>query len=248
MAKKKQLSIEKWFDNFGGYAPKHSLTELREGIASDLVDRQDEYGMTALALAVMSSWNAGVEELLKAGANTELHYHRTGETALYMATQAGNEPIVALLVGAGANPDAANYWGITPRDWASRTESNYFKGTRKKTASLPEPRIQNAEHLADHHHPRFKIPSRAERETVPVGTAVNLYVYGPRSETKADVVKVRVTAVSGERPQVRYTATVETPLEQTHFKAGTNTVQFGPEHIATVFVARPVKKARRTKS
>ena len=28
---------------------------------------------------------------------------------------------------------------------------------------MPEPRIQNAEHLADHYHPQFKIPDREER-------------------------------------------------------------------------------------
>lgn len=247
MAKLRPPSRKEWFDNCGGFKPKHDLTVLLRGIASGLLDEQDKYGSTALSRAAATNWTAGIKELLKAGANTELRYFRTGATALYTAMQEGEEPIVALLTAAGANPDAANYWGVTPREWAARSESTAFKGIRKKKTSYPEPRIQNAEHLADHHHPRFKIPARDERETIPIGTAVNLYVYGPRSSTKTDIVKVRVTAVSRDRPQVRYTATVETPLEQTHLKIGTQSVEFGPEHIATVFVARPTKKARSKK-
>jgi hypothetical protein len=107
---------------------------------------------------------------------------------------------------------------------------------------MPEPRIQNAEHLADHYHPRFKIPDREERETMQVGRAVDLYVYGPKAEGKQDTVKVRITARSGRRPQVRYTATVETPIERTHLAPDTTEVEFGPENIASVYVPRPAEK------
>ena len=107
---------------------------------------------------------------------------------------------------------------------------------------MPEPRIQNAEHLADHYHPRFKIPDREERETMRVGQAVDLYVYGPKAEGKQDTVKVRITARSGRRPQVRYTATVETPIERTHLAPDTTEVEFGPENIASVYVTRIGRK------
>src|SRR5262249_36817788 len=107
---------------------------------------------------------------------------------------------------------------------------------------LPPPRIQNAEHLADHYHLRFKIPDREERETMQVGQAVDLYVYGPKTETKQDTVKVRVTARSGRRPHARYSAAVETPIERTHLAPGTTAVEFGPENIASVYVPRPAKK------
>ena len=43
---------------------------------------------------------------------------------------------------------------------------------------------------------------------------------------------------------VRYAATVETPLERTHVAAGTTQVEFGPEHVATVYVPQPDKKNR----
>lgn len=108
---------------------------------------------------------------------------------------------------------------------------------------LPPPRIQNAEHLADHHHPHFQIPDREERETMEVGQAVDLYVYGPKAKTKQDTVKVRITAKSGRRPNVCYTATVETPIERTHLAEGTTMVEFGPENIASVYVPSPAPKA-----
>jgi hypothetical protein len=215
---------------------------LRRGIEAGLVNDQDEWGMTALSLAVMSGWKEGVEKLLLARADTELRYFRTGVTALYMAVQQGNEPIIAALVAAGANPDAPNYWGLTPRTWASHKGLTCFEHVPPTETPLPPPRVQNAEHLADHYHPRFKIPDRAERETMQVGQAVDLYVFGPKAETKQDTVKVRITARSGQRPRVRYTASVETPVERTHLPEGTTVVEFGPEHIASVYVPRPSKK------
>ena len=75
-----------------------------------------------------------------------------------------------------------------------------------------------------------------------VGQAVDLYVFGPKAEGKQDAVKVRITARTGRRPRVRYTAVVETPVERTHLAAGTPTVEFGPENVASVYVPRPAKK------
>ena len=109
-----KVSRRKWFDNCGGWVASHDLGVLRAGIASGRLNEQDEYGMTALSLAVMSGWREGVEELLRAGADTGLLFFRTGEAALYMAVQQRNESIIAALVAAGANPDAPNYWGLTP--------------------------------------------------------------------------------------------------------------------------------------
>jgi hypothetical protein len=247
MARQKALSPKEWFGNCGGWQPHHDVDALRRGIKAGMLNEQDEYGMTALTLAVMSGWIQGVEELLQAGSDTELRYFRTGETALYMAVQQRKEPIAAVLVAAGANPDAPNYWGLTARTWATHSGSTCFDQVPPKKMPLPPPRIQNAEHLADHYHPRFKIPDREERETMQVGQAVDLYVYGPKDEAKQDKVKVRITGVKGNRPGVRYTGAVETPIEQTHLAADTTVLEFGPENIATVYVARPKKKTGRTK-
>lgn len=256
MAKRKAPSLREWFDNCGGWSARHDLDDLRRGIKAGLLNEQDEYGMTALHLAVSSGWLEGIEELLRAGADPELRYFRTGETPLLTAANdlnTGNgerlnsKAMVAMLVAAGANPDAANHFGLTPRESARVRGAKSFARIPKKPVQMPEPRIQNAEHLADHYHPRFKIPDQEERETMQAGQAVDLYVYGPKAEGKQDTVKVRITARSGRGPKVRYTAAVETPIESTHLPPGTTEVEFGPENIASVYVARPQKKAGRTK-
>lgn len=256
MAKRKAPPLREWFGNCGGWRPRHDLDELRRGIEAGLLDEQDKYGMTALHLTVSSGWLAGIEELLRAGADTELRYFRTGETPLLTATsdvgtangeRLNSEGMVKLLIAAGANPDAADHFGQTPRKLARFFGWRLFTGIPKKPVQMPEPRIQNAEHLADHYHPRFKIPEPEERETMQPGQAVDLYVYGPKAEGKQDTVKVRITARRGRRPRVRYTAAVETPLERTHLAPDTTEVEFGPENIASVYVPRPPKKTGRTK-
>lgn len=233
-------SLKPWFENAGGWRPAHDVGVLRSGLAAGLRDEQDEYGYTALILAVTSDWLEGVEELVRAGANTELRDLRTGATALYDAAQPGKRELVAALLAGGANPDAANHYGVTPRQW----RPEWFADVPPRPVDRPPPLIQNAEHLADHYHPRFKIPEREERETLKSGQAVEFRVFGPKADGKDDRVKVRITARRGRRPKVVYTATVETPIEQTFLPPGTATVEFGPEHVATVYVPRPAKKPR----
>jgi hypothetical protein len=233
----RKLTQKAWFDNCGAWPPHHDLSKVKAGIAAGLLNVQDELGMTALSLAAATGWQAGVEALLSAGTDTELRYYRTGETALYMAVTNRNEAIVKSLIAGGANPDAANYWGVTPRRW----HPEWFEHLPKREDDIPEPRIQNAEHLADHYHPRFKVPDRQEREGLQPGQAVDLYVYGPKTEGKADTVKARISARIGLDSDVRYRAIVETPIEQTHLGPGTTEVEFGPENVASVYVPRPTK-------
>jgi hypothetical protein len=239
MAKRiSKVTLKKWFDNCGNWEPRFDLDVLRAGIKAGFLNEQDEYGMTALHLAAADGWLEGIGELLRAGADTETRYYRTGETALLTALQGNQEAAVAVLLAGGANPDAGNHFGLTPREWERLRDPNPFANYPGKRVRMPEPRIQNTEHLADHHYPGFKIPEREERETLKVGVAVDLYVYGPRRERKQDTVKVRITARSGRRPKVRYTASVETPIRQTHLPRGTTEVEFGPENVASVYVPR----------
>ena len=147
------------------------------------------------------------------------------------------------MIEAGANPDAPNYWGVTPRRWGKIKDSKCFDDVAFRDTPLPPARIQNAEHLADHFYPSFKIPNREERESIQIGQAVDLYVYGPKSDSKQDAVKVRITAVEGTGPNVRYTATVETPIESTHLAVGTTVLQLTPENIASEYVAQREKNA-----
>src|SRR5215469_3499848 len=114
---KEVMRMDQWFWICGGLTPHRNLDDLRSGIKEGLINRQDEYGATALALSVGSHWTEGVAELLRAGADTELRDYRTGSTALYRAALDRDQAMVALLVSAGANPDNPNYWGVTPRSW-----------------------------------------------------------------------------------------------------------------------------------
>jgi hypothetical protein len=204
---------------------------VKAALSADVLDVADEWGMTALHLAVAMDWLDAVELLLSAGANRESRYFRTGETALFTAAQNKNERIAAALLRGGANPDAANYWGVTPRKLGLDA---LFAGVPPGDASPPRPRIQNAEHLAEHHHPRFKIPSRKERETLKVGTAVDIHVHGPRPPA----VKVRIHERTGSGAQVMYFADVDPPTQETNLTPGTDAVAFGPEHVATVYRAK----------
>jgi hypothetical protein len=229
------MDLRKWFDNSGGFSPAHDLDVLKQGIRAGLLDEQDEYGCTALLLAVVSCWRAGVEKLLEAGADTELRYFRTGATALYEAAlDKRAHAMISLLLAVRADPDAPNYWGVTPRSWMP----DVFKSVPVRQTPHPEPRIQNAEHLADHHHPRFKIPGEAERVSLARGCAIVLYVYGPKDIGKQDTVKVRIISRRGVGRSTQYVGEIETPLEQTHLAEGTTIVEFGPENIATVYVPK----------
>ncbi len=251
MTKRNAPSPREWFDNCGGRSARHNLDELRREIEAGLLNEPDEYGMTALHLAVSSGWLEGIDELLRAGADTETRYLRTGETPLLTATndlgtangeRLNSKAMVAALVAAGANPDAANHFGLTPRKSAQIRGVQAFAEIPEKPIQMPEPRIQNAEQLADHYHPKFEIPDEAERRTMQVGQAVDLYIYGPKKEGKQDSVKVRITARTGSGPSVRYTAAVETPQERTHLPEGMAVVEFGPENVASVYVPRPGTK------
>ena len=228
------MSNTHWFDNCGGFKPTHSVEHVRDGIRMGLIDLQDEYGSTALAHSVYSEWYGGIEELLRSGANAELRYFRTGATPLYEAVLRKNKRIVSMLIERGANPDAPNYWGITPRRWMPEA----FANVPFRAEPHPAPHIQNTEHLADHHE-NFEIPSLRERVSLLRGQAIDLVVYGPKGGPKQDRVKVRITDRKGSGRETRYTAHVETPLDLTHLTENMNQIEFGPENVATVYVLRP---------
>jgi ankyrin repeat protein len=248
MAKRKNPTLKTWFRNCGGFGPSLDLDQLQDGLDAGFLDEQDEWGMTALSQAVMSQWLDGVQVLLGAGANTELRYYRTGETPLHMIVRYFNSgevraQIIAEMLKAGANPDAGDYSGGTPREsmkWLGVKRP--FPKVRKQPTTFPALRIQNAEHLADHYYPSFKIPDEDERQTLKTGQAVDLIVYGPKSGEKQERVKVRITARTGRGAKTRYTADVETPPEQIHLLPTLRVVEFRPEQVVTVYI--PKRKNR----
>jgi hypothetical protein len=231
---------KEWFSIFNMYGGTRDLARLREGMTGPFVDAQDEWGMTGLHLCVSMGWLEGLQELLVAGANTELRYYSTGVTALYTAVQEKNEAIVLALLEGGANPDAANYYGKTPRWWAPKFGLEALFAGRPETPTTPEPVIQNAENLADHYGRKFQIPTRAERESLVPGQAVDLHVLGQKQAR----VKVRIRERTGTGADVRYTAVLD-PLEQdTNLRPGTTELSFGPEHVATVYIPRAPKNKK----
>jgi hypothetical protein len=222
-----------WFKLFPP-TKRESLDRLKAGAAAGFLDLQDEWGMTALHLAVMSHWLDGVNVLLAARADCELRYYRTGETALTSAVREKDESIVRALLDAGANPDAGNYWGRTPRQMADATSLEaLFATVPERPVALPAPRLQNAEHLAGH-YPDFRIPERLERESLSAGQAVDVHVHGPK---KAEV-KVRIRHVEREEGKVRYTGDLELGDQESNLPPETREVTFGPEHVATIYLKR----------
>ena len=144
--------------------------------------------------------------------------------------------LIEALLAAGANSDAANHAGATSRERAQHFgNAELFASVPLREIEWPATRIQNAEDLAEHYHPKFKIPERAERESLEPGQAVDLHVLG----TKEPRVKVRITERSHDGGAVMYRGRVETPVAETNLAPGTETLTFGPEHVATVWLKRP---------
>jgi hypothetical protein len=97
---------------------------LRKG---EDVNQADEFGDTALILAVERGQRDMVELLLGNGADTEIvsparsKDGSIGETALKMAVVTGNLEMVRLLLGHGAKMETADRSGLNPPCWAART-------------------------------------------------------------------------------------------------------------------------------
>lgn len=229
--------VEDWFRLFEAYPDERDFDRFREMIRPALLDAQDEWGMTALHLAVTTSWPEAVDLLLAHGASTEPRYHRTGETALHSAVRTRQPDLVRALLLGGANPDAAPYGGITARDAAVRLGfGELFTDVEERDVVWPPLRVQNAEHLAEHHRPQFGIPPRREREQLDVGRAVDVHVHGPRKQAS---VKLRIFEVEGSGASVRYRGRLDPAVQETNLPEGVTELAFGPEHVATIYVPRP---------
>jgi ankyrin repeat protein len=87
---------------------------LSKGADPNLADNR---GMTPLLLACRSSYIAGVQALVKAGARID-EANVAGETPLISAVHARNTELMRVLLTAGANPDRPDATGRTARDYA----------------------------------------------------------------------------------------------------------------------------------
>ena len=61
MPRQKVPNLAEWFSNCGSWGDHHDLKVLKAGLAAGYLDEQDESGMTALSLAVMSQWMDGTK-------------------------------------------------------------------------------------------------------------------------------------------------------------------------------------------
>ena len=105
-----------------------TLTKLLElGANPDVLHAQNMTAiMCAAKLGTNYGWKAAVancDVLIKAGANVNLA-NTAGETALMLASEAGNAKLVALLIKAGANVNAVNKVGDSALSYANRAVAN----------------------------------------------------------------------------------------------------------------------------
>ena len=219
-----------WFALFDGDTQRRDLTQIRDLATPELIDTQDDWGMTALHLAVVARWHEAVAFLLEAGANTQLRYHRSGDTPLHAAVVNRAERLIRVLLAAGANADAANHSGLTPREAAEQCGmSSWFAEIAPRPIELPPWRVQNAEHLADYYYPDFQLPERGVRETLLAGQTIEVHVYGPRQPR----VRVRILRRTGAGAATRYTARVD-PGQETNLPSRVSDLELGPEHVSAI--------------
>jgi ankyrin repeat protein len=193
--------------------------------------------MTALHLAVASKWYEAISFLIDERADLSLRYHRTGDTALHSAVVNRVERIVRALLYAGANGDAANYSGLTPRAAAEQCGLGHlFVAIAAQPIEWPAWRVQDAEHLADYYYPQFTIADRAVREALLIGQTVEVHVHGPRQPR----VHARIIRRTGDGAETRYVARVD-PDQDTNLPPGVNDLEIGPEHVATLIMRRATR-------
>ena len=99
-----------------------ATTLLGQGADPDEVDNS---GWCALHFAALNCSKKSVEILIDSGANLDLR-DQNGNTPLWRATMSyrGEDEVISTLLQAGANPDADNNNGISPRSLAN-TIANY---------------------------------------------------------------------------------------------------------------------------
>jgi ankyrin repeat protein len=85
------------------------------------INLPDKDGRTPLHFAAQQYQVRSAELLCKAGADIQAR-DKFGNTALWRATfdSRGREDLIRLLLASGANPDAANDSGVSPRQLAER--------------------------------------------------------------------------------------------------------------------------------
>jgi ankyrin repeat protein len=105
-----------------------TITKLLElGADPNVLHQQDMTAiMCAAKLGTSEGWKAAVDNckvLINSGANVNLA-NTAGETALMLASEAGNIKLVSLLIKSGADVNAINKVGDSPLSYANRAQAN----------------------------------------------------------------------------------------------------------------------------
>lgn len=112
------LSLEMKFVEAGKDNKATQILRMVEmGVSVNAVDPRD--GRTALHQAAMNNSLRALRVLVKNGAAIDFKSFLGRDTALHLASYAGHNSAVRLLLGFGAVPDEANAQGFTPLHYAS---------------------------------------------------------------------------------------------------------------------------------
>lgn len=103
-------------------ADRGNLYEVKRLIRTGTnINKQDNFGVTALMRAVVKGNGQVVKELLDAGADVHIK-DLGGATALHLATRSGNNTITEMLLKYGANPNATDTQGYSPLERAIKND------------------------------------------------------------------------------------------------------------------------------
>lgn len=90
------------------------------------INAQESWGQTALMISTQKSRHDCMIELLEAGANTEVHDHFHGFTALHIAITTRDETTLLLLLDAGCDVHAVTKQGLSSLGVA--IENKFYTG------------------------------------------------------------------------------------------------------------------------
>ena len=124
-------------------------------------------GFTPLMIAIKNGYLNSAVSLAAAGADPNICHHETGNTALHLAAEAGNEILVKLLLVFGADLKPKNKAGKTP---LSLARSSGGRDTAKCVKALEE--------IAAYEEKKSKLSNSFERSSVPEDSTLLLSMDG----------------------------------------------------------------------
>ena len=113
-----------------------------EGARQIILDRKTDYGLTALMAAAQFGSLEVVKVLVDAGASWKRTTDIDGNTAVTHAIKNNRKDVVGWLVNKGADIDSPNRFGLTPREFAERLNSESIIRLLEKSSIFTNPSSQ----------------------------------------------------------------------------------------------------------